>query len=272
MRCATRGAADPVDAGATDVIEDAYRAWFRAHDGVPGMEVHASEELTWMWGPGVGWSNCGVRVRLRGASADRKLASVVERAFAHGRGFGMWISDNATPDDVPARLARLGFRNRKRFPGMRATLKKQAAAGLPRGVELREVEDHDIFKKHPHPYFGRITTAVRRFEMQRVAHLVRAHPKHVFDLMAVKKGVPVGIATLHLAGDVVSLHDVGVLETARGQGIGSGLVGAACSFARARGARDAILLASGMGYGVYLRAGFRDACRIGYFYSAGGCS
>jgi hypothetical protein len=40
----------------------------------------------------------------------------------------------------------------------------------------------------------------------------------------------------------------------------------ALGFARERGVAQAVLLASGMGYGVYRRVGFREVCKIAYWY------
>lgn len=61
-------------------------------------------------------------------------------------------------------------------------------------------------------------------------------------------------------------YDVGVLEKERDHGIGAALVAHALHFARARGATQAVLLASGMGYGMYRRVGFREVCKIAYWY------
>jgi ribosomal protein S18 acetylase RimI-like enzyme len=62
------------------------------------------------------------------------------------------------------------------------------------------------------------------------------------------------------------LYDAGVLQQHRGRGIGSAMLAHALGFARDRGATQAVLLASGMGSGMYHRAGFRKACKIAYWY------
>ena len=264
--------APPTDASSVARIEDVYRSWFQAHATVPEMEVHSTEELTWMCGPGVGWSNAAVRVRLRGQRADAKLRAAISRAFTRGRGFGMWVSDLAEPADLGARLTRLHFRKRKRFPGMLADLSRSTSpASLP-GIAIEAVDDDALFVRHPHPYFGRISTDLRRFEMRRLTHLVQKRPQRVFHLVAMERQVPIGSATLFVDGTTAAFYDVGVLEAERGRGVGTYLMQAACSFAAERGARAAVLLSSGMGYGVYLRAGFRDVCRIAYWYSKGDCS
>jgi len=261
----------PTDASAAARIEEVYRAFFEAHATVPEMEVHSTEELTWMSGPGVSWSNAAVRVRLRGQDADAKLRAAISRAFTRGRGFGMWVSELAEPADLGARLTRLRFRKRKRFPGMLADLSQnRPPASLP-GIAIDAVEDAALFVRHPHPYFGRISTDLTRFEMRRVAHLVQKRPQRVFHLVAMERRVPIASATLFVDGTTAAFFDVGVREAVRGRGVGTHLMQAACAFAAERGARAAVLLSSGMGYGVYARAGFRDVCRIAYWYSKGDC-
>jgi GNAT superfamily N-acetyltransferase len=255
------------DPAATDAIESIHRAWMEAHVAVDGMEVHSGEEITWMQGPGVGWSNAAVRLRLAKASADARLRAPFARARANGRGFGVWVSDLALPADLPLRLSRSGFRKRKRFPGMLAELGAVPEVRLPAGVEVRPVDDHSVFLRHPHPYFGPIKSRIRRFELERLTRLQEAHPRQVADIMAVRGGIPVGAATIFVHGSMAAFWDVGVLETERGRGIGSGLMAAGCALARERGAEKAVLLSSGMGYGVYVKAGFREVCRIAYWYA-----
>lgn len=255
------------DVAAAEKVETVHRAWMQAHAVVAGMEVHSSDQLTWMRGPGVGWSNAAVRVRLASATADARLGAAFGRSSADGRGFGVWVSDLALPSDLPGRLTRFGFRCRKRFPGMLADLALIPNIPLPAGVDVRPVDDYSVFLRHPHPYFGPITSRIRKFELERLAQLDESHQDAIVNLMCVRDSVPVGAATILIRGQVAAFFDVGVLEAERGRGIGTGLIVAGSSLARERGAREAVLLASGMGYSVYQRAGFREICRIAYWYA-----
>lgn len=269
--CRTAEAA-PSDQAAIERIESTYQEWFAAHQVVPEIEVHSGPGLTWMRGPGIGWSNAAVRLRLGEDEADAQLAAALSRAQADGRGFGLWVSGLARPVDLPVRLARFGFRNRKRFPAMLADLTAAAeSAPLSAGIEIREVEDLSIFQRHPHPYFGPIRSPLRRFELHRMSRLSAARPRRTFNVMVERAGVPIGAATLFIAGDTAAFFDVGVLEAERQRGIGTALMKVGCAFAREHGVRNAILLSSGMGYGMYLRAGFREVGRIAYWYAKGPC-
>ena len=69
---------------------------------------------------------------------------------------------------------------------------------------------------------------------------------------------------------VAGFYDVGVLKAAkndeRNQGIGSAMLAHALRFAREQGATQGVLLASGIGYAMYQRVGFREVCKIAYWY------
>jgi GNAT superfamily N-acetyltransferase len=128
-----------------------------------------------------------------------------------------------------------------------------------------------MYLRHPHPYFGPITTALRRHELNRLAHLAAQWPKRFFDFAALNAdNRPVGACSMFiddsLAGFVAGLYDVGVLEEERNRGVGSAMIAHALRFARTRDARQAVLLASGMGCGMYRSVGFREVCKIAYWY------
>jgi predicted N-acetyltransferase YhbS len=59
---------------------------------------------------------------------------------------------------------------------------------------------------------------------------------------------------------------VDVIEDYRRRGIGAALVDHSCRFASERGASAIVLLATGMGEGVYKRCGFVEVARFGYWY------
>jgi GNAT superfamily N-acetyltransferase len=78
----------------------------------------------------------------------------------------------------------------------------------------------------------------------------------------------VGAATLCLSAYAAGIHDVGVVEEERGKGIGSALIAHVLRVARERGQKHAVLISSGMGETMYQRVGFREVCRIGFWYRA----
>jgi GNAT superfamily N-acetyltransferase len=243
--------------------------WIEAHAAVPRVEVHRDQDATWMVQPGFVWNNVGAGLAFAASNVDERLDRIIGRFRDNGRGAGFWVSDHSTPHDLPDRLRQRGFRCRKYWPGMHADLREaRSTPPRPAGIELRVIRDHAPFARGVHPSFGRITTPIRRFELDRLAALVRADPERTWDFVAFAEGEPAGACTLYGGAEVAGLWDVAVVESRRNRGIGTALVAHACSFARKRGFAGAVLIASGMGESMYHRVGFRKVCEIGFFYSA----
>lgn len=249
------------------IIINNLKAWYAAQTDVPGVEVHSDSDITWMLSNGTTWSNSGTSIRFESKTARRRLHQIYKRYAKHGRGMGFWVDDQATPADLTSHLKDLGLRCKKRFPGMCCDLAKLPKIPAPDGIRIVRTPHHSMYLRHPHPYFGPITTAIRRHELNRLAHLAAQWPDQFFDFVALAAGNrPVGACSMFVSDSVAGFYDVGVLEPERGRGIGGAMMAHALGFARERGATQAVLLASGMGYSVYQRAGLREVCKIAYWY------
>ncbi len=249
-----------------DRVEDHHAHWFAWQAGAPGVMVAAEPDVTWITHPGVAWGNALIRVRLDPARAEHRLDHLLGRFRSLNRPVTVWTGPESQPDDLETRLRRRGLRCRKRYPGMLVELDDLPAIDTPRGVTIEVVDDFTIFEKE-HPAIGRITTPNRRQSLARTIHACTREPLRAFQLLARLDGTPAGAAIVFLDDDTAGLHDVGVPEALRNRGIGSALVAHATRFARAGGATAMVLIASGMGESVYRRAGFREVCRLGCFYS-----
>lgn len=258
-----------IDPDLARAVESHTAEWFEIQGSVPGVELHRDADAIWMVQPGSAWGNAAVDLRFKKESAGARLDQIIRRYRTNGRGAGFWVSPFATPDDLGERLRQHGFRCRKHFPGMHCdvTAVKNNEPTMA-GLEFAVIKDHSVFKTHPHPYYGRISTPIRRFQIARGVHLTNLRPQCVWELMAALDGRPVGSCLLFLGKRVAGLHDVGVIESERRRGIGRALVAYACRFARDRGYRGAVLIAAGMGESVYRRVGFREVCRMSYWYSS----
>lgn len=242
-------------------------AWYAAQADVPGIEVHRDPDITWMLTNGTTWSNSGTSVRFSPGTARKRLRQIYKRYAQHGRGIGFWVDDDATPADLASHLKDLGLRCKKRFPGMWCDLAKLPKIPSPDGIRIVRTPHHSMYLRHPHPTFGPITTAVRRHELNRLAHLAAQWPNHFFDFVALAAGNrPVGACSMFLNDSGAGFYDVGVLEKERNQGIGSAMLAHALGIARKCGATQGVLLASGMGQGMYCRVGFQEVCKIAYWY------
>jgi len=248
-------------------VEAEHAHWLAIQTNISGVEAHVEPDATWLVHSGAVWGNCAIQLRFTPETVESRLKTIVARYRGTRRGAGFWVSPFATPVDLPDRLRQHGFRCRKYFPAMFCNL-----AHLPKkderaqGITIEVVDDHHVFTKHAHPYFGPMTTPLRRFELKRLAALSALRPKQVWDFVAIHERIPVGACTLFIDGGIAGFHDVGVLKACRRQGIGSALMQHACEFARMKNCIGAVLISSGEGYGMYQRAGFREVGRIGYWY------
>lgn len=216
---------------------------------------------------GATWANSGTSLRFETKTVRKRLDQVCKRYAEHGRGIGLWVDDDATPADLTDHLKALGLRCKRRFPGMACGLAKLPRIAAPKGIKIIRTPHHSLYLRHPHPYFGPITTAIRCHELNRLAHLAAKWPDRFFDFVALASGNrPVGACSMFLDNSSAGFYDIGVRTRERNQGIGSAMLAHALRFARERGATQAVLLASGMGYGMHKRVGFLEVCKVGYWY------
>lgn len=257
-----------LDRTAASLVEEHYTEWYEYQSNVPGVEVHVDPDITWTVFPVWGFSNGGIRLRFQSATVDRRLDEILSRYRSAGVGAGFWVSPSAEPADLEKHFRERGMRCRKYFPGLYCDrLTSEESHRVPQGVKFQFVQDHAVFSEAvAHPYLGPVTTAIRRFELHRIAHLVRQRPQRVWDFMAVLEDKPVGVCSLFLGSRMAGFHNVGVIPSARGRGIGSALMAHACRFAWERNYREAVLISTGSGYRMYARVGFREVCKLGYWY------
>jgi len=257
----------PADPALGRIVVENLEAWYAAQSDVPGVEVHRDPDITWMLSNGTTWSNGGTSIRFDAKTARKRLDRIFKHYEKHGRGIGFWVDDDATPADLADHLKRLGLRCKKRFPGMWCDLAKLPTIAVPEGIRIIRTPHHSMYLRHPHPYFGPITTSIRQHELNRLAHMAAQWPQNFFDFVALAAGNrPVGACSMFLSESSAGFYDVGVLEIERGRGIGSAMIAHALQFARDRDWKQAILLASGMGYNMYCRTGFHEVCKIAYWY------
>jgi GNAT superfamily N-acetyltransferase len=235
---------------------------------VPETEVHHDPDVTWVVQPlGSAWRNAGIGARFSAADAAARLDALLERYATHARGMGLWVSPLATPSDLPALLKarRLGCRHY--FPAMvRQSVMRLPRRTTPAGLEVRSVRDLSAFAAMPHPAIGPASTAMRRFAYARLRALLEAPRPPTRAFVAWLADVPIGAVELFIGRDAAGLHDLVVDERHRGRGIGSALIERVCAEAHRAGRDRVALLASTEGAPVYLRRGFEEVARFGYYY------
>jgi GNAT superfamily N-acetyltransferase len=252
---------------AIELVERHHGEAFAAERVVPGVEVHEDRDITWVVHDGNAWRNAGIMVRLSTSSAARRLDTVLARYKKHQRGMAMWVSPLATPVTLPDLLRARRLRCRKHFPAMLRVL----STPVPRlsrvaGLEIRPVVDVNDFADPPYPAIGPLTTPLRRQAFARLQALLAERSGRTRLAVAWLEGSPVGAIESFIGTEAAVVYGLSVLDEFQGRGIGSALLEHACENARQSRMKTMVLLATTEGQRVYLRRGFIEVARFGYWY------
>ncbi len=259
------------DVKLAEALEEAHAEYYRSLKGAPGFEIHDDPDVTWKVTPGAAWSNCGVRLRLSPQYCDKRLGQILARYRQNRRGAGFWVAPSAEPADLESHLLSHGLHCRKYFPAMCFETKKRFSRGLTKPamkIKIEPLADLDLFRKHPHPSIGPITTKIRKLNLDCQRFLLNQKPQTTVFFIALLADKPIGICTLFIGAEFAGLFDVGVLDEYRRQGVGTALVRHACTYARDHQVQGVTLIATNEGYGVYERLGFREIAKFGFWYAA----
>ena len=262
-----RPAVSPVDREDSLVVERQHAEWFLAERVVSGVEVHDDRDITWVVHAGHAWRNAGIMVRFTPATAGRRLDTLLARYRRHGRGMAFWISPSSTPANVTDLLADRGLRCQKYFPAMiRDVTKPGPRHQTVDGLAIRRVLDVAEFEATPHPAIGLPTTSLRRAALERLRALVSTSASRTRAFVAWLDDEPVGAIEVFVGSQSAGIHALTVADEYQGRGIGSALVEHACKEARLMGSATIGLLSSTEGQPLYLRRGFREVAKFGYWY------
>jgi GNAT superfamily N-acetyltransferase len=265
----SRGCAEAgeVDLKQSLLIERVHAEWFIAEGVVPGVEVHEDRDITWIVHAGQAWRNAGIMVRFSPSSATRRLDALIDRYRRHRRGMALWVSPSATPADISDLLTARRLRCRKYFPAMIRNLGDRVAPLRPvPQLIVRRVIDVEVFRKTPHPAIGPLTTHLRRTSFERLKALLSDSSHRNLNYVAWLDDQPAGSIELFLGSDCAGIHGMSVLERYQRRGIASALIEHACKDLRTLGVQNLGLLATTEGQQLYVRRGFREVARFGYWY------
>jgi len=252
---------------AIELIERHHGEAFAAERVVSGIEVHQDRDITWVVHNGHAWRNAGIMVRLSTSGAARRLDTLIARYEKHGRGMSLWVSPLATPANLPKLLAARKLRCRKHFPAMLRVLNERVSRLSPvTGLEIRSVVDMNEFADIAYPAIGPLTTRLRRQAFARLQALLSEPSRRTRLAVAWLDGSPVGAIESFAGAEAAVVCGLSVLDQFQGRGIGSALLEHACDGARQSRMKAMVLLATTDGQRVYLRRGFTEVARFGYWY------
>jgi ribosomal protein S18 acetylase RimI-like enzyme len=256
------------DASAADLVEAIERhqtelsiRWTEFQDGV----VADTDELVRTVNPDikVAFANNVHRTRL---VADR-VGDAVRESTAVFREHGVpalwWVSSLGTPQDPARELEAHGWRFDETMPWMAARFDRVRWPEPPPGLMIERVADERGQARFVHAMsagFG--MRSAERHAMNALASAVGYGPDAQWvRWVGLLDGRAVASSGLMLGGGLAGVYNVATAPDARRRGIGAALTAAAAAEGRERGYEVAVLGASELGYGVYERMGFTQACR-----------
>ena len=198
--------------------------------------------------------------RWSGGRAREELRKIIAWYRARGaeRVSCGWM-DRPVPRSLPATLESEGFRRSHEYAVMWLDLADlaQRASG-PRNLSIGcETEEVSWDLEEELPYYVPSESRGRH-------PLTRLRPRRAWHISARQEGCVVGHITLFITRGktgMAGIYDLGVVPSARRQGIGSALTVAACRKAESVGLRSATLSPSPEAYSMYERVGFREVAR-----------
>ena len=225
-----------------------HRAWMAAGALSGGGEVRRTGGVSWDFAPRGGADL--PFPRLPSATAGETLDSILADCRNLGvREVSCWAVTPTRPRDLGARLAARGFEWGWQPHWMALDLERIPAVPVPDGLRIG-IDDEADWDVDDLPYYSR--------PKKKKAHPVKVEgeAQRIRHFGAWLGGQIVGHCVLHLttgAWGVAGLYSVGVVPSARRQGIGAAVTLAACEYARTLGCRWATLNAATH---LYNRLGF----------------
>jgi GNAT superfamily N-acetyltransferase len=244
---------------------------------LPGAEVHAGPDVTWVAG---GRPLDGVNhvLRLDVSGSDAEIEARIDAIDADLRQRGAvpttwWIGPSTLPADLAGRLHARGFVDADPEYGMvidlaevqRPAAAAAAATSAASTAAIEEVEDEaglDAFLAVMGGAYGWADDGRSSVwaELYRSAPALPDRPW--WHVLVRRDGRPSACASLFTADGHAFVTNVGTIPSARGAGLGTAATLAVLDIARRLGYRRASLTASLMGRGVYTHIGFREDARL----------
>jgi ribosomal protein S18 acetylase RimI-like enzyme len=251
------------------LIRDNLRQYYRCLGRSPAVVFYEDGELGWL-STGITpltYLNAVYHTRLPTARVDQAVHAMIAWFRAHEvQRFSWWVDESSRPVYLPAFLQahRLFYVRGEAGMALDLRLAEIEAPALP-NLCIERVADQ--------AQLGQFAAAtIRGFELppEYAAHWYAIHAglegdETLRSYLATLDGEPVGCAQLFLGVEAAGIYDVAVVPGCRGLGLGRLLTLFALREARSLGADLAVLHASQMGEGLYLRLGFREYCRMGRF-------
>ena len=233
-------------------------ALLRFHGRLPWVELHEDKDVVWLFS-GDSWPRNSVALaRFTDQSASRRVREILARHLRQKVACNWVIGPCSKPVELARHLKSHGFTCIIHCAAMARLLDGgKPALRVPVGATLQWMDKPTLLEP--------LTTELRRIRYRARETLLALKPRKIHIVGATVEGKTVGETTLFISRKTAGIYGVRVLEKFRRRGIGEALVRAALARSQELGCRCAVLGASGMGQGVYERAGFRTVGRLSYW-------
>jgi GNAT superfamily N-acetyltransferase len=197
--------------------------------------------------------------------SEDDVAAVIDRFRAKRCAFRWWVTPSTRPAGLAERLQAHGMRHAYDAPGMAADLTTlDLDVPLPANVTIRRLRGPDEMTDWIDVVATTYATPPNEAVIWRDAFeqcgfgddAAWAH------FVANLGGEAVATTSIMVERGLAGVYMVATLPQARGRGIGAAVTRAAMRFARDRGATEAALQSSEIGYGVYRGLGFVEYCNL----------
>jgi GNAT superfamily N-acetyltransferase len=232
--------------------------WLRLKGRLPWVELHDDPDVLWIFAGDTSPGNSATLVRFAPATTHKRISEILNHHRRHKAACTFILGPRSQPTDLTRHLKANGFSCRIHCAGMACDLNALGdVPALPKGVTIELVEAPPSLKP--------VTTERRRKRVEGRILMGKIRPRAVWHFSARVDGQPIGETTLLAGSQCAGIYDVEVIEKFRRRGVGSALIDAALRQAKKLDYRAAVLGATGAGWQLYSRLGFREVCKQSFW-------
>lgn len=203
-----------------------------------------------------------IRCQLSSAHAAHRLVRLRDETFGRGAPLGFWLGPRSEPANLAHILEELGFRPTAQAWGMVRQVEPQALPH-PAEVEVQVLRGCGFWPSWVEVFaqcFGLPWDVAQAYGEQLTIGLGEDQP--LTHMAAFVRGQLIGTASVFVDDrGVAGIYNLATAPSARGQGVGEGLVSAVMAEAANRGCQWAVLRSTAAAYSFYMSAGFQPVAR-----------
>ena len=249
-----------------EAVESIARHCFRSFSGHPNARTIDSADAYGVI-TDIPLTFCNGIATTRIADGEAGIARVMAPFRERGRAFRWWISPSTRPEDLAERLAAVGFRHVYDATGMAADLTSLPEVARPDGLTIARIRDAEAMDSWANVLCSvfQLPAADCATWIDVFSHIGFGDEAPWTHFVGSLEGIPVATTSMLMAGELAGIFHVATMPQARGRGIGAALTHHAMRHAREKGARQAALQSSEMGFNVYRALGFEHVCDLSLY-------